>query len=120
LGIAVEPEGHMAGDKRADMSVVIPGCKVLCEWKRDYHAKVWTAIEGQLERFYAHDPDAKGFGVFGVFWFGDKRPQVIPAPPNGMQRPQSAAEMERMLIELTPAAMRYRLAVIVIDVSGDF
>lgn len=120
LGIAVEPEAHMAGDKRADMSVVIPGGKILCEWKRDYHAKVWTAIEGQLERFYAHDPDAKGFGVFGVFWFGDKRPQVIPAPPNGMQRPQSAAEMERMLIELTPTAMRYRLAVIVMDVSGDF
>jgi len=87
--------------------------------KRDYHAEVWTAIEGQLERFYAHDPDAKGFGVYCVFWFGDKRkPHAIPAPPNGINRPQSAAEMEQMLIGLMPQDMRQRLAVIVIDVSG--
>jgi hypothetical protein len=63
-GIIVEPEGHMARDKRADISVVMPGRKVLCELKRDYHAEVWTAIEGQLERFYTHDPEAKGFGVY--------------------------------------------------------
>jgi predicted NACHT family NTPase len=118
LGITVEPEGHMVADKRADISVAMPSRKVLCELKRDYHAEVWTAIQGQLERFYAHDPDAKGFGVYCVFWFGDKRPQPIPAPPNGMTRPQSAGEMERMLGDLVPPHMRQRLAVIVIDVSG--
>jgi hypothetical protein len=118
LGITVEPEGHMVADKRADISVAMPSRKVLCELKRDYHAEVWTAIQGQLERFYAHDPDAKGFGVYCVFWFGDKRPQPLPAPPNGMTRPQSAAEMERMLIDLVPPSMRQRLAAIVIDVSG--
>ena len=63
LGITIEPEGHMAGDKRADISVAMPTRKILCELKRDYHAEVWTAIEGQLERFYAHDPEAKGFGA---------------------------------------------------------
>lgn len=118
LGITVEPEGHMVADKRADISVAMPSRKVLCELKRDYHAEVWTAIQGQLERFYAHDPDAKGFGVYCVFWFGDKRPQPIPAPPNGMTRPQSASEMERMLRDLVPPDMRQRLAIIVIDVSG--
>jgi hypothetical protein len=118
LGITVEPEAHMAANKRADISVAMPARKILCELKRDYHAEVWTAIQGQLERFYAHDPDAKGFGVYCVFWFGDKRPYPIPAPPNGMNRPQSAAEMERMLVGLMPQDMRQRLAVIVIDVSG--
>lgn len=118
LGITVEPEGHMVADKRADISVAMPSSKVLCELKRDYHAEVWTAIEGQLERFYAHDPDARGFGVYCVFWFGDKRPQPIPTPPNGGTRPQSANEMERMLRDLVPPDMRQRLAVIVIDVSG--
>lgn len=118
LGITVEPEAHMVADKRADISVAMPSRKVLCELKRDYHAEVWTAIQGQLERFYAHDPDAKGFGVYCVFWFGDKRPYPIPAPPNGMNRPQSAAEMEQMLVNLMPQDMRQRLAVIVIDVSG--
>jgi predicted NACHT family NTPase len=119
LGITVEPEGHMVADKRADISVTVPSVKILCELKRDYHAEVWTAIEGQLERFYTPDPEAKGFGVYGVFWFGDKRPSPIPAPPGGQNRPQTAAEMEQMLIDLIPQDMRKRIAVIVIDVSGN-
>jgi hypothetical protein len=73
-GIAVEPEGHMVADKRADISVAMPGRKILCELKRDYHTDLWTAADEQLERFYAHDSEAKGFGIYGVFWFGDKRP----------------------------------------------
>jgi hypothetical protein len=120
LGIPVEPEGHMVADKRADIAVTVPSVKILCELKRDYHTEVWTAIQGQLERFYTADPEAKGFGVYGVFWFGDKRkPNTIPAPPGGKPRPQSAAEMEQMLKNLVPPDMRKRVAVIVLDVSGD-
>ena len=118
LDITVEPEGHMVRDNRADISVAMPGRKILCELKRDYHAEIWTALTGQLERFYAHDPEAKGFGVYCVLWFGDKRPRPIPAPPNGMARPRSASEMEGMLKALAPENVRNRLAVIVVDVSG--
>jgi predicted NACHT family NTPase len=118
LGITVEPEAHMVADKRADISVAMPGRKILCELKRDYHAEVWTAITGQLERFYAHDPEAKGFGVYCVFWFGDNRPRQIPAPPNGSARPRSASEMEETVKALTAENMRHRLAIIVVDVSG--
>jgi hypothetical protein len=118
-GIIIEPEGHMARDKRADISVAMPGRKVLCELKRNYHAEVWTAIEEQLERFYAHDPEAKGYGVFCVFWFRDKRARSMPNPPNGLSPPKSAAEMEQMLKILIPENMKNRLAAIVIDVSGE-
>ena len=69
-GITVEPEGHVVADKRADISVAMPKRKILCELKRDYHGEVWTAIEQQLDRFYTHDPEAKGFGIYCVFWFG--------------------------------------------------
>ena len=31
LGVAAEPEAHMVGDKRADMSVAMPGRKILVE-----------------------------------------------------------------------------------------
>jgi hypothetical protein len=120
LGIMVEPEQHMVGDKRADISVAMPARKILCELKRDYHPDVWTAIEGQLERFYAHDPEAKGFGVYCVFWFGEGRKRPIPNPPNGLPVPKSAAEMEQMLRDLMPENMRSRLAAIVIDVSGEY
>lgn len=119
LGITVEPEGHMIADKRADISVAMPSRKILCELKRDYHAEVWTAIEGQLERFYAHDPDAKGFGIYCVFWFGKKRPHAIPAHPKGLAAPRSPGEIEQMLKDLMPESMRSRLTVVVIDVSGE-
>src|SRR5690348_7847986 len=76
-GITVKPEGHMAADKRADISVAMPGRKVLCELKCEYHPDVWTAADQQLDRFYAHDPEAKGFGVYVVIWFGDKRTKPI-------------------------------------------
>jgi hypothetical protein len=118
LGIMVEPEGHMAGDRRADISVAMPSRKILCELKRDYHADVWTALEEQLDRFYTIDPEARGFGVFGVFWFGEQRPSPIPPPPRGLARPESAEDMERMLYELIPGDKQNRLAVVVIDVSG--
>jgi hypothetical protein len=81
-------------------------------------AKILELLTGQLERFYAHDPEAKGFGVYCVFWFGDKRPQPIPAPPNGLARPRSASEMEEIIKALTPENMHDRVAVIVVDVSG--
>jgi predicted NACHT family NTPase len=118
-GITVEPEGHMVADKRADISVAMPARKILCELKRDYHPEVWTALMGQLERFYSHDPEAKGFGVYCVFWFGNKRPRPIPSSPHGMKPPQSAAEMEAILKVVPPEKMRARLAVVVIDVSGE-
>jgi hypothetical protein len=122
LDATAEPEGHMVADGRADIAVAMPGRKILCEVKRDYHADVWSAAETQLDRFYTIDPEAKGFGVYGVFWFGDNRgrPRVrVPAPPRGMPRPQSAAEMEAMLRSLLPEEKRDRIAVVVLDVSGE-
>lgn len=119
LRITVEPEGHMVADKRADISVAMPGRKILCELKRDYHAEVWAAVEKQLERFYVHDPEAKGFGIYCVFWFGDKRqPNSIPLPPSRPDRPRSASEMEQMLKDLLPKDKKKRIAIIVIDASG--
>jgi predicted NACHT family NTPase len=119
IGITVEPEVHMVADKRADIVAAMLGRKIFCELKRDYHADVWTAISGQLERFYAHDPESKGYGIYVVFWFGVGRPRPIPAPPDGRRRPVSAVEMQAMLFSLLREDMRHRIAIVVIDVSGD-
>lgn len=118
-GVTVEPEGHMVVDRRADILVAMTGRKVLCELKRDYHVDVWTAVQEQLERFYVHDPEAKGYGVFGVFWFGENRPIRIPLPPGGRNRPASADDMQAMLSDLLPENMKCRIAVVVFDVSGE-
>ncbi len=86
-GITIEPEGHMAGDRRADISAAMPGRKILCELKRDIHPDLWHAATTQLDRFYTIDPEAKGFGVYGVFWFGSRRRGSIPRAPDGQQAP---------------------------------
>jgi hypothetical protein len=78
LGVTAEPEGHMLADRRADIACTMPGIKLVVELKKDTHAEVWTAAEMQLDRYYTRDPDAKGFGLYGVFWFGSSS---IPAPP---------------------------------------
>lgn len=117
-GVIVDPEGHMASDKRADIVAVLPKMKVVVELKRDYHAKVWTAIQNQLDRFYTRDPDAQGFGIYGIFWYGVKRGGSIPKPPAPLTMPRSAKEMEQQLQSLIPAEKRIKLRAVVIDVSG--
>jgi hypothetical protein len=117
LGTIVEPEGHMANDRRADIAVSLHRQKVLVELKRDYHSEVWNASETQLDRFYTIDPEAGGFGIYGVFWFGYKdRP--VRRHPESRVRPRSAREMEQMLRDMVPPEKRHRIAVVVLDVSG--
>ncbi len=117
--VTVEPEGHMASDKRADIVAILPKMKVVIELKRDYHAEVWTAIQDQLDRFYTRDPDARGFGIYGVFWYGVKRRHLIPKPPEPLSMPLSTAEMQRQLQSLIPSEKNVKLQVVVIDVSGE-
>lgn len=116
LGVIVEPEGHMAFDQRADISVALPGKKILVELKRDHHPDLWTAPERQLEN-YTRDPEASGYGVYGVFWYGEKRRRAIAVAPNGA-RPQTAKEMQEMLWARVPDVRQYRTAIVILDVSG--
>jgi hypothetical protein len=117
LGIIVEPEGHMVADKRADIIAALPGRKVILELKRDIHPEVWSAPATQLDRFYTRDPDASGYGIFGVFWYGKHRQGSIPKHPQGNRAPKTAFELETMLADLIVAEERTKLRALVIDVS---
>ena len=117
--IAIEPEGHMAADKRADIVASLTGMKLVVELKRDSHAKVWVAIEEQLERFYTRDPEAQGYGIYVVLWFGSKRTSAILRPPSPHKRPESARAMQEILQALIPEARRHKIAAVVLEVSGE-
>jgi hypothetical protein len=117
--ISIEPEVHMAADKRADIVASAPQMKLVVEIKRDYHAEVWVAIAEQLERFYTRDPEAQGYGIYVVLWFGTKRTSEIRIPPSPYKRPGSASEMQGVLQSLIPEGKRHRIGVVVLDVSGD-
>lgn len=118
LGLRVEPEGQMAHDKRADIVVLGDGLKCVIELKRDYHRDVWTAAEQQLDRLYARDPQASGYGLYGVFWYGEERGSQIPACPDQAPPPRSAADMQTRLCRLLPEELRAKIGIVVIDVSG--
>ncbi|MGP8050225.1 MAG: NACHT domain-containing protein [Desulfobaccales bacterium] len=118
LGIRIEPEGHMADDKRADIVILPPpGQKLPLELKRDTHGDLWEACINQLERLYTRDPEAAGYGIYVVFWFGDKREGNIQAPPRGIARPTSAEDLEAALRSLIPNDRRHRLEAVVLDVT---
>jgi hypothetical protein len=108
----------MADDKRADIAVARPGMKVLVELKKDVHSDVWSAAETQLDRLYTRDPEAAGFGIYGVFWFGDKRRGKLPSAPGLAAAPKTASEMADTLRALLPESIRFRITVVVFDVSG--
>ena len=120
LEIRVEPEGHMARDKRADI-VCYYGTsdKIVLETKRDTHRDLWTACINQLERQYAHDPEAQGYGIYVVFWFGEKQKGKICKAPEGIDTPKSPDQLEDALNKLIPYGRRYRLKAVVIDVTPD-
>ncbi len=118
LGVWLEPEGHMAADKRADMVVLGPGgLKLPVEVKRDTHPELWVAAKGQLERLYTRDPNAQGYGVYLVFYFGTGRGRGITAHPLGVPVPDSSGELERMISESIPLEYRDRITCVVLDVS---
>ncbi len=119
LQITLDPEGHMANDKRADIVAILPGMKLVFELKRDYHTDVWVAIQTQLERLYTRDPDAGGFGIYLVFWFGSARSSAIPKPPTPFNRPKTAEEMQGVLQSLVAVNQRDKIGVVVLDVSGE-
>lgn len=121
LGLHVEREGNMASDKRADILVLADsGMKLPLELKRHYHKDLWTACENQLERMYTRDPGAAGYGIYVVFWFGEKRPTAIPKPPDGINKPTSATELEKALQSLVPAEHYACIKVVVLDVTPPY
>jgi len=118
LGLRIEPEGHMAADKRADIVILPPpGQKLPLEIKRDTHKDIWEACKTQLERLYTHDPEASGYGIYVVFWFGDRRGGRIVKPPPGIDPPQSPEDFWGILRSLIPANKRHCLEAVVIDAT---
>ena len=109
----------MANDKRADIVAILSGMRLVFELKRDYHTDVWVSIQTQLERLYTRDPDASGFGIYLVFWFGASRGSTLPKPPAPYERPKTAEEMQNILQALVADNQREKIGVVVLDVSGE-
>ena len=114
LRIDAQPEGPYANDKRADIRVFYAGFNVPVEIKKNSHPKLWSAIRNQLIAKYTIDPDTDGYGIYLVFWFGEKYTRT-PSSSDGY--PANAEEMKKWLEDsLSPDEAR-KISVCVIDVS---
>ena len=69
-GVSVEPERKSVADTRVDISISGTGFNLPVEIKKSSHRDVWSAMKNQLIKKYMRDPDASGYGIYLVFWFG--------------------------------------------------
>ena len=115
LDIDAQPEGRYADDKRSDMRIYYAGFNVPVEIKKSCHRDLRSAIKTQLIAKYTRDPDAKGYGIYLVFWFGDTE-HCRPTPIDG-HRPQNADELEELLLETLSEEEKLRISICVVDVS---
>ena len=116
LNIHVGRESSAARDKRMDMCIEFmrDGRRTALpiEVKKEDNDRLWTAWRDQLQALYTIDPDAQGFGLYLVLWFGVK----LQSHPEGL-KPLSAEQLQRALEDRIPAENRHRLAVQVLDLS---
>ena len=112
-GVDAQPEGQHAGDKRSDIRVAYEGCSLPVEIKRDKNPDLWSAPRTQLIGQYTRDIETGGYGIYLVFWFGQRE---MPPPPTGT-RPTTARELQKRLEESLTVEEVRKISVIVVDVS---
>ena len=115
LGIDGQPEGRYVNEKRSDIRVSCAGFNVPIEIKRSCHPDLWSAIRTKLINEYSRDPNASGYGIYLVFWFGDAEECLPTSGP--ITTPKSANELKRGLMEILSPEESLKIAVCIIDVS---
>lgn len=115
-GIAASlPEARRGENTRVDVLMLSHAGKNLpIEAKRHYNGELWTAASTQLAG-YAADPDACGFGIYLIFWFGTEF--KAPKRSDGVDGPENAEALEAMLVDDLPLHLKEKLSVVVLDVS---
>jgi hypothetical protein len=118
LNLQLVKEGYYVEDKRADLKVLFGDWNLPIEIKKEDYSKnandnIWTSLWNQLIKKYTRDPQAYGYGIYLIFWFGKGKVRVS---PNG-RKPTSAKEMEEMLLGMMSDDERKRIGLCVIDCS---
>ena len=113
-GVDAQREAVYTRGNKSDIRVFFDGHAIPVEIKKDYNAKLWSAVANQLVPKYTTAPESSGFGIFLVLWFGQGK---TPVPPTG-RRPKTPGELRARLEEQLTGPHRHKISVIVIDVSA--
>ena len=112
-------EGYMKDNNRCDLvfSKLINGkTKILpVEVKGQWHLKLYSAFDSQLDRLYTIHPNADGQGIYLVLWFGANE-KVANRRTHGIN---NAKELYFDLQKYMSEELKKRLDVFVLDLSVD-
>lgn len=111
-GVSCEPEAQRPDQKRSDLWCGFDNYGIPVEAKKESHGELWTALQNQLIEKYSTDVRARGYGIYLIFWFGEK----LKPPPSGT-KPKTASELQARLMQLIPDGQRVFISVHVVDVS---
>ena len=109
------PESHAADDKRVDIVVRANERLILpIEVKGQWHAKLWTAADKQLDHLYLNDWRADR-GIYLVLWFG--KVSLLSKSREGAVQPTTPRGLREALIATSKAALAGRLEIVVLDLA---
>lgn len=115
LAVDCQPEGDYANDKRADLRLSYrTEFELPIEIKRDSNPTLWGALRTQLIGQYAIAPQADGYGIYLVLWFGGDR---MPRTTDGGKKPRSPEELRARLEAQLDPSERQHIFIRVLDVS---
>ena len=117
-GIRAEREASAGGKKASDFAVTNgDGVRLPVEVKGQWHRDLWHAADTQLDRLYTPDWQADRRGIYLVLWFGDVEQSLY--LPKGKVPPVSAEALRDALVEMSPAAQRGDVVIVVLDLARD-
>lgn len=118
-GIQQTPERLMPAMKRADLAYQIDALQLPVETKGQWHPKLWTAANAQLDELYTSEWRAGGTGIYLVFWFGADAStnRKLKGPPKGTRCPSTPEGLQAALTETIPEHRRSDLSVVVLDLT---
>ena len=114
-GLDLQREASFSNDSRASFRVALESSLAIpIVVKKQTSRDIWRGIQEQLVPEYATAPEADGFGVYVVFWFGAEHEMIM--PPQG-RLPKTASELRSRLQDMLPPDLSCRIGIVVIDVS---
>lgn len=117
-GIELNPETHVANDKRVDITCsVTDSIRLPIEIKGQWHPELWKAADKQLDELYTTDHRAQGCGIYLVLWFGLNSGTNLQNRGKGKATPTTPNELKEMLEEDCLAAKHGRIKIVVIDIE---
>ena len=114
--ILAAPEGRMADGKRCDIECTLQEIMVPIEIKGQWHQKLWTAADRQLDLLYTNDYRAE-CGIYLVLWFGPDTSKNLHKPPKGVNPPTTADALKEALTAQSASAQDGRTEIFVLDLT---